>query len=56
MGRQRLVNSNSYSKKFYFFHKQLAFRIGEQGMRTWWGYFKDLGLVDLVHTSGGQVK
>jgi hypothetical protein len=29
--------------------------IGEQGMRTWWGYFKDLGLVDLVHTSGGQV-
>lgn len=29
--------------------------IGEAGMRTWWGYFKDLGLVDLVHTSGGQV-
>jgi hypothetical protein len=29
--------------------------IGEQGMRTWWGYFKDLGLVDIVHTSGGQV-
>jgi len=28
--------------------------IGEQGMRTWWGFFASSPYVDYLHTSGGQ--
>lgn len=30
--------------------------IGEQGMRTWWSFFKSSPFVDFVHTSGGQAR
>jgi hypothetical protein len=41
-----------YHSRFYLTF--LFDRIGENGMRTWWNFFKDSPYVDFIHTSGGQ--